>query len=143
MGYNEMFMFNAAVMGFGGNTWMNEVLASFDTIVMNVSNSYRLQEECDVLSLRIAKYKGSINLAEYKAVMLASLRSLVPKDWNSAHEVAWSWLWENVERMIKSLMGKPQVQERALEAFLLSLNESQLQFVRREVYSRFFEISPA
>merc|ERR550539_257686 len=91
--YNEMFMFNAAVMGFASSTWMNEVLASFDTIVTNVSNSYRLQEECDVLSLRIAKYKGAINLAEYKAVMLASLRSLVPKDWNSDHEESWSWLW--------------------------------------------------
>merc|ERR1719234_128352 len=71
--YQDMFMFNAAVMGFGGHTWMNEVLASFDTIVSNVSNSYRLQEECDVLSLRMAKYKGVMNLPEYKAVMLASL----------------------------------------------------------------------
>ncbi|CAK0795725.1 unnamed protein product, partial [Prorocentrum cordatum] len=58
--YTEMFFFNAAVMGFGQSTWMNEVLASFDTIVTNVANSYRLQEECDVLALRIAKYKGSI-----------------------------------------------------------------------------------
>lgn len=141
--YNEMFMFNAAVMGFGGNTWMNEVLASFDTIVQNVSNSYRLQEECDVLSLRLAKYKGNINLPEYKAVMLASLRSLVPKDWNSAHEVAWSWLWENVERMIKALMGKPAVQERALGKLWASLDESTQAFVRREVYAKFFALAPA
>ena len=75
-----MFLFNAAVMGFAGNSWMNEVLASFDAIAMNVSYSYRLQEECDVLGLFLAMYKGSINLPEYKAVMLASLRSLVPKE---------------------------------------------------------------
>merc|ERR1719343_1077549 len=130
-------------MGFGGSSWMNEVLFSFDTIVCNVSNSYRLQEECDVLSLRIAKYKGAINLAEYKAVMLASLRSLVPKDWNSAHEVAWSWLWENVERMIKSLMGKPAQQERALEKLFNSLDENALGIVRREVYQKFFALAPA
>lgn len=30
----------------------------------------------------------------YQAVMLASLRSLVPKEWDSDHEVAWNWLWE-------------------------------------------------
>merc|ERR1719210_744007 len=113
--YNEMFLFNAAVMGFGGNSWMNEVLSSFDTIVTNVSNSSRLQEECDVLSLRIAKYKGVINLAEYKAVMMASLRSLVPKDWDSNHEVAWSWLWDNVERMLKAMSGKTVQQEKALQ----------------------------
>merc|ERR1719210_142236 len=141
--YNEMFLFNAAVMGFGQNTWMNEVLASFDTIVCNVSNSYRLQEECDVLSLRIAKYKGSINLAEYKAVMLASLRSLVPKDWNSAHEVAWGWLWENVERMIKALMGKPAQQEKALEKLWKSLDENSQALVRREIYAKFFALAPA
>lgn len=29
-----------------------------------------------------------------QAVMLASLRSLVPKEWDSDHEVAWNWLWE-------------------------------------------------
>merc|ERR1712226_1172281 len=141
--YNEMFMFNAAVMGFAQSTWMNEVLASFDTIVTNVSNSYRLQEECDVLSLRIAKYKGSINLAEYKAVMLASLRSLVPKDWNSAHEVAWSWLWENVERMIKSLMGKPAQQEKALGKLYAQSDEKAQSYVRREVYANFFALAPA
>jgi len=40
--YNEMFLFNAAVMGFGDRIWMQEVLACFDTIVLNVSNSTRL-----------------------------------------------------------------------------------------------------
>jgi len=140
--YDEMFQFNSAVMGFGTHTWMSEVLASFDTIVCNVSNSYRLQEECDVLSLRMAKYKGAINLAEYKAVMLASLRSLV-KDWSSQHEIAWSWLWENVERMIKALMGKPAVQERALASFLSSLDDGALGLVRREVYAQFFALAPA
>merc|ERR1719414_1268411 len=122
---------------------MNEVLNSFDTIVTNVSNSYRLQEECDLLSLRIAKYKGTINLNEYKAVMLASLRSLVPKDWNGDHEVAWSWLWENVERMLKATMGKPQIQERALAKLWASLDDNSTMYVRREVYAKFFALAPA
>jgi len=140
--YQEMFMFNAAVMGFGGSAWMNEVLASFDTIVTNVANSYRLQEECDVLSLRIAKYKGAVNLNEYKAVMLASLRSLI-KDWGSQHEVSWSWLWENVSRMIQALRGKPAVQEKKLAKFFCSLDEDGLGFIRREVYAKFFALAPA
>merc|ERR1719428_2733654 len=141
--FTEMFRFNAAVMGFGGSTWMNEVLFSFDTIVTNVSNSFRLQEECDTLSLRIAKYKGTINLAEYKAVMLASLRSLVPKDWNSAHEVAWSWLWENVERIIKGMFGKPAKMERSLEKLWGGLTENTQALVRREIYTKFFALAPA
>merc|ERR1719394_1295832 len=141
--YNDMFMFNAAVMGFRQSGWMTEILASFDAIVTNVANSYRLQEECDVLSLRLAKYKGgSINLSEYKAVMLASLRSLVPKDWNSQHEVAWSWLWENVERMLKAQMGKPAAQEKALARLYSKLDESALMIVRKEVYQKFFTLAP-
>jgi len=140
--YDEMFMFNSAVMGFGNSVWMNEILASFDAIVTNVANSYRLQEECDVLSLRLAKYKGTITLSQYKAVMLASLRSLC-KDWGSLHEVSWTWLWENVERMLKALMGKPQGQQRALTAFFGSLGERELNIVRREVYTKFFAIAPA
>eukprot|EP00933_Yihiella_yeosuensis_P048361 TRINITY_DN4449_c0_g1_i4.p1 TRINITY_DN4449_c0_g1~~TRINITY_DN4449_c0_g1_i4.p1 ORF type:complete len:1155 (+),score=321.65 TRINITY_DN4449_c0_g1_i4:401-3466(+) len=141
--FNEMFSFNAAVMGFGGSNWMQDILVDFDDIVTNVANSYRLQECCDTLSLTLAKYTGTINLPEFKAVMLASLRSLVPKDWNSDHEVAWTWLWENVERMLKALMGKPAVMERALERLILSLTEDNLNYVRREVYQRFFALAPA
>ncbi|CAK0822872.1 unnamed protein product [Prorocentrum cordatum] len=141
--YRDMFTFNAAVMGFGQSAWMNEVLSSFDTIVTNVSNSYRLQEECDVLSLRLAKYKGTVDLPEYKAVMLASLRSLVPKDWNSEHEVAWSWLWENVERMLRSMMGKPANMERCLGRLWASLDEAGQATVRREVYAKFFHLAPS
>jgi len=142
--FNEMFLFNAAVMGFAESGWMNLVLEQFDAIVTNVANSYRLQEECDVLSLVLSKYQaGHIGLPEFKAVMLASLRSLVPKDWDSEHEVAWNWLWENVERMLRSHMGKPQVHEKAIERFIVGLSEDSIGFLRREVYKRFFQLAPA
>eukprot|EP00933_Yihiella_yeosuensis_P015428 TRINITY_DN1346_c0_g1_i1.p1 TRINITY_DN1346_c0_g1~~TRINITY_DN1346_c0_g1_i1.p1 ORF type:complete len:1126 (+),score=265.45 TRINITY_DN1346_c0_g1_i1:107-3484(+) len=141
--FNEMFVFNGAVMGFGNSSWMSEVLLAFDDIVNNVANSTRLQEECDTVSLCLAKYSGQINLPEFKAVMLASLRSLVPKDWNGDHEVAWTWLWENVERMLKSLMGKPAVMEKALERFILSFTEDSQNYLRREIYARFFALAPA
>ncbi|CAE8616935.1 unnamed protein product [Polarella glacialis] len=141
--FNEMFMFNSAVMGFSNSVWMQEVLESFDDMASNVQNSYRLQEECDTLGLRLAKYRGTVNLSEFKSVMLASLRSLVPKDWNSAHEVAWTWLWENVERMLTALMGKPQVQEKAFESFIMSLSEDSRNYLRRQVFKSFFALAPA
>lgn len=141
--FSEMFMFNSAVMGYGNDMWMSEVLESFDSVVVNVANSYRLQEECDVLSLRLAKCRGTINLPQFKAVMLASLRSLVPKDWNSAYEVAWGWLWENVERMLSALLGRPAVMEQNLTRFLSSLDETTQDKIRRMLYSTFFEVAPA
>jgi len=142
--YPEMFLFNAAVMGFGTSAWMNEVLACFDNIVTNVSNSARLQEECDVLALRIARItKGVVNLGEYKSCMLASLRSLLPKDWDSSHEVAWTWLWENVERLLRKVEGNPPIWEKALAKILGSLDEEVKFEFRKDIYSRFFTLAPS
>ncbi|CAK9033979.1 Uncharacterized protein SCF082_LOCUS20697, partial [Durusdinium trenchii] len=64
-----------------------------------------------------AKYKGKINLPEFKAVTLASLRSLLPAEWDSEHEVAWAWLWENIEGLLSAMLGKPKLQEEALEQY--------------------------
>jgi len=142
--FNEMFKFNSAVMGFGTAMWMQEVLLCFDNIVTNVANPGRLQEECDVLVLRISKVaKGKVNFSEYKSCMLASLRSLLPKDWSTQHEVAWSWLWENVERLIVKNMGNPQKWEKALAKLLGSFDENQAFEIRRDIYNRFFSAAPA
>jgi len=142
--YNEMFKFNSAVMGFGTTLWMQEVLACFHNIVTNGSNSGRLQEECDVLILRISKVaKGKVNFGEYKSCMLASLRSLLPKDWSTQHEVSWSWLWENVERIMVQNMGSPPRWEKALGKFLGGLDENQSFEIRKDIYNRFFAAAPA
>mmetsp|Transcript_63628 Transcript_63628/g.152098 ORF Transcript_63628/g.152098 Transcript_63628/m.152098 type:complete len:1102 (-) Transcript_63628:85-3390(-) len=142
--FNEMFLFNAAVMGFSSSgSWMHNILEQFDGIVTNVANSYRLQEECDVLSLVLARHSGSIKLSEFKAVMLASLRSLVPKEWDSNHEVAWNWLWENVERMIQVNLGKPAAQEKALSRLIASLSADDIYGLRKSIYQKFFQAAPA
>jgi len=141
--FNEMFLFNAAVMGFGESKWMHTVLERFDAMATNVANTNRLQEECDVLSLLLAKHKqGAIVLPQFKAVMLASLRSMVPKDWDMDHEVAWNWFWENMERMLKKMIGVPQNYGKVLKKLLSSLDEETIQRTRQAVFSRFFELAP-
>jgi hypothetical protein len=123
---------------------MNEVLACFDNIVSNVSNSSRLVEECDVLVCRIARVAtGKVNLAEFKSCMLASLRSLLPKDWTTQHEVAWSWLWENVERLLFKNMGQPPLWEKAYAKLLDSIDEATGFQLRKDIYLKFFALAPA
>ena len=69
----EMIKFYSAVMGFGNNLWLNEILAAFHNIVTNVSNSARLQEECDILGLRISRVtNGPVNLAACRRFWTAS-----------------------------------------------------------------------
>merc|ERR1719412_619247 len=45
--------------------------------------------------------------------------------------------------MIKALMGKPAQQEKALEKLYKGLDENSQALVRREVYAKFFALSPA
>lgn len=142
--YHEMFQFNLAVMGTAHHQWMNEILQSFDAIVTNVANSYRLQEECDIVSLRLAKHaQNNIQLKQYKAVMLASLRSLVPKGWDSKHEESWVWFWENTERMLQTLMGKPIGMQSELQAFAERIDDVLRMQLRKRIYATFFAIAPA
>ena len=106
--YNEIFLFNAVFMGFEVRLWMQEVLSWFGRIVADVSNSTRLEQECNVLTVRISKVAAAqIKLSKYKSYMLASLRSPLAEEWSSAHKVAWSWLWDNVECHMAVKLGKP------------------------------------
>eukprot|EP00434_Breviolum_minutum_P001222 symbB.v1.2.001070.t1/scaffold33.1/size517934/22 len=141
--FNEMLLFNASVMGYGSSTWMNIVLQQFDDMVKNVANFGRLQEECDVMSLVLAKYKGRINLPEFKAVTLASLRSLLPAEWDSEHEVAWGWLWENIEGLLSAMLGKPKQQEDALERCFSRMSEADFSLLRSKLFPVFLETNPA
>merc|ERR1719343_719905 len=123
---------------------MNEVLACFDNIVSNVANSGRLVEECYVLTIRISKVTtGKVNLAEFKSCMLASLRSLLPKEWSTGHELAWSWSWERVEQFMLENMGKTQKWEKSLNALLESIDEATGYQLRQDIYARFFTTTPA
>jgi len=131
-------------MGFSSSAWLREVVNSFDAIVTNISHSARLQEECDFLVLKIAKChtRGEVNLAEFKSCMLATLRSLLPKEWDSNHEVAWNWLWDNVERLLKTSLGKPKQWAPALRMFLDGVDAAAGYKMRAEIYRRFFGVAP-
>merc|ERR1719482_1166674 len=139
----EMFQFNAAVMGFGQNLWMNEILDLFDNIMSNFGNVGRVQEECCVLTIRMSKVTtGKVNLPEFKSCMLASLRSLLPKEWTTQHEVAWSWSWERVEQLLLENMGKTAKWEKSLIALVESIDEATGYQLRQDIYARFFASTP-
>eukprot|EP00435_Cladocopium_sp_Y103_P009437 s3628_g2.t1 len=141
--FGAMFRFNAAVMGVSRQDWMYEVLDSFDAIVRCISQSSRLQVECDIVSLRIAQIRGEVKFSNFKAVMLSTLRSLFPEEWGPPHEEAWNWLWSTVERLLRKELKKPRARERLLGRFLGSMEEELADKIREQVYDRFFELAPA
>eukprot|EP00929_Paragymnodinium_shiwhaense_P115083 TRINITY_DN836_c0_g1_i1.p1 TRINITY_DN836_c0_g1~~TRINITY_DN836_c0_g1_i1.p1 ORF type:complete len:1114 (-),score=302.79 TRINITY_DN836_c0_g1_i1:58-3399(-) len=141
--FNEMFLFNAAVMGYGQNLWMSEVLQLLDNIVSNFHTVGRVQEECYVLTVRIAKVvTGKVNLTEFKSCLLASLRSLLPKEWTPTHEIAWSWLWDRVEQLLLENMGRTNRWEKAVTDLFSQVDEATGYTLRQEMYSKFFAASP-
>lgn len=142
--FEDMFKMNMAVMGISNAGWMLEVVDQFGHVVTFVNNSNRLKEICDVLSLKLAVYDDKeIKLGDFKSCMLAALRSLLPKQWTTTHEVAWSWLWDNVARMLEVNLGKPAQQGAAMDAYLQDLQEDVFFDIRAEIYLRFFELAPA
>eukprot|EP00929_Paragymnodinium_shiwhaense_P020512 TRINITY_DN13656_c0_g1_i1.p1 TRINITY_DN13656_c0_g1~~TRINITY_DN13656_c0_g1_i1.p1 ORF type:complete len:1060 (-),score=260.92 TRINITY_DN13656_c0_g1_i1:266-3445(-) len=142
-----MFQFNAAVMGIDDRAWMQEVLAVFDDLVLNVANPARLQEDCDILAIRINKVKGGmvVTYSEYKSCMLAALRSLLPKEWSNNHEVAWSWLWETVERLLSEseITKRGNQLEKALVRLWDGLEDDEKHELRAALYTEFFTSTPA
>ena len=75
--------------------------------------------------------------------MLASLRSLLPKEWTTSHEVAWSWSWERVETLLLDTMGKTLKWEKSLLALVESIDEATGYQLRQDIYARFFTTTPA
>lgn len=141
--FKEMFEFNIQVMGLRSNAWLEEILNSFDAIVTHIGCPQRLEEEIDVLTLRIAKVAWEdVNLNQFKSVMLASLRSLLPKEWDTRHEVAWNWLWDIVEQLLTKNMGKPYEWENSLYYFLNAIGDDDGYQLRSAIYDRFFIAAP-
>lgn len=143
--FEEMFQWNAAVMGLGNREWMQQILENFGSMVTHIADSKRIQQETSVLAIKIGKCndQGIINLAEFKSCMLAALRQQLPKVWDTAHEVAWNWFWDNIEKQLKNLMGQPLEWEQSLNKFMDVLSEDQLYTYRKDLYDRFFTAAPA
>lgn len=142
--FEEMFKFNQAVMGFSDRLWMQEVLTSFDSIVSHVADAGRLSQECEVLAIKLSKRFDikTIVLPEYKSCMLAALRSLIPRSWDSSHEVAWSWLWDQVDARLTKTLGTPLIWEAALARLLATVTQDQKTELRQATLHRFFVLAP-
>merc|ERR1712232_1078429 len=84
-----------------------------------------------------------IKLGEFKNCMLAGLRSLLSKTWDTAQETAWLWMWEAVEKIMLEILGKPAKWEKDHSEFLGNMDENQRYQLRKNIFQRFFVAAPA
>lgn len=87
--------------------------------------------------LTLAKY-GQINLKEFRSVMFASLRSLLPTKWSNDHENAWAWFWTIVEKKVEENKKLPVYNHQCLRTFLARLDEETLADFKLKVFDSFF-----
>ena len=135
--FTEMARFNASVMGVGDRVWFADMLYSMESLVPHVGNIDRMQEECDVLALTLARYEKVV-LNDFKSVMFSSLRSLMPSKWNMDYENAWTWFWECVERKVEANKTFPKIYHGNLRSFLSRLDDDTLAVFKLEVFETFF-----
>lgn len=144
--FDEMFQINAAVMGFqrAGTSWMVDALEVLDSLVSNVRTTKRRQEETCVMALRLVSYeKEEVTLSQFKACLLAALRSTLPKTWTGEHEEAWSWLWDNIVFTVEATMEHIPNWGEQLTNALGSISSKRLFKLRKDIYARFFQLAPA
>ncbi|CAL1136964.1 unnamed protein product [Cladocopium goreaui] len=136
--FKGMCAFSMGIMGEEAEGWMQELLEVFAVLVDRISKPASLLEECDLLSINMNNRYKDINFDKFKPVMLAALRSLLPKTWSMTHETAWEWLWFTISRNLVDATTKVKAY-KAYNAHLFStLGEEQFEHFRTTIYTDFF-----
>merc|ERR1719183_117548 len=95
------------------------MLDEFSNLVTETCRTGQLQEQTDILAMRIAKdVKGVIKTSEFKICMLAAMRSLIPQRWDTAHEKAWAWIWDSINTQLKLSLPLPAKYESSVTRFI-------------------------
>jgi len=110
--FQEMANFNYMVLVASGSTtgampedpskhWTAVMIPGLRELVESIKDTKALKEACSGLATQL-KAKGATaeDLGEFKPLMLCSLRSLLPHDWNPQHELAWLWFYETFSKDI-------------------------------------------
>lgn len=141
--FGRMCAFSNEVMGQKTEGWMVELLSVFHILVDMISSPVHLQEECDLLAINLIVKSQNIDFEKFKPVMLAALRSLLPKQWSTKHETAWEWLWLTVARNLNESTMKVRAFKPYNAKLFSSLSEDQLNRFRVNIFTDFFARSAA
>jgi len=142
--FTEMVRLNAAMTG-ANMQYVNIMLDEFGNLVRETVRLGELQEQTDILAMRIVKdVKGQIKTSEFKVCMLAAMRSLVPKRWDTQHEKAWNWLWDSIDTQLKLALPLPAKYEVPVARWIQDENDQKsLGDIGLKVWFRMFEKEPS
>jgi len=88
----------------------------FGSLTVLISDPQLLNEELYILGIRHLKYGTT---PEYFPVfgqaVMVTLRSMLPRDWNWAHEDAWGWLWETCATYLSKTIEQGHVNKHLID----------------------------
>jgi len=141
--FAEMARLNAAMTG-ANVGYIDIMLDEFDNLVTDTCRMGQLQEQTDILAMRIAKdVKGVIKTSEFKVCMLAAMRSLIPKRWDTMHEKAWAWIWDSIDTQLKLSLALPSKYEGPVNRFISEMDPTTMGDIGLKVWLRMFVKEPA
>ncbi|CAK9004974.1 unnamed protein product [Durusdinium trenchii] len=138
-----MCAFSSEVIGQPTEGWMEEILQVFDVLVERIGNPSHLMEECELLAISMITKAKDIQFEKFKPVMLAALRSLLPKSWSMTHETAWEWLWATISHNLRESTIKAREFKPYNAQLFSKLGEGEMDFFRNNLYSDFLAKCPA
>ncbi|CAE7500497.1 unnamed protein product [Symbiodinium natans] len=135
-----MCAFSNEVMGETLDAWMHELLNVFEAHTDDIPKLEPRLEECDLLSITIVNLSngGDIDFDRFKPVMLAALRSLLPKTWSMEHETAWQWLWKTIATNLMEATMKVRSYKPWSTKLYGAITDEQRESFRSDIYIDFF-----
>jgi len=139
--FEEMCTLNATMMG-ANLAYVKIMQQCINTLIAAVrqGDDARLELECTIISHRMhCDVREKVDLANFKVIMLSSLRSLLPKSWSIAVEQAWMKMWDLIQGFLETHMPLPLKYERAVTKFVLDISSDKGNLFGVRAFNRLFQ----
>eukprot|EP00397_Hematodinium_sp_SG-2012_P002889 GEMP01002897.1.p1 GENE.GEMP01002897.1~~GEMP01002897.1.p1 ORF type:complete len:1183 (+),score=249.82 GEMP01002897.1:779-4327(+) len=124
-----------------------EVLAplfgvGFGSITELISDPNLLNEELYILGIRHLKYGTRAEFFPvFGQAVMVTLRSMLPRDWNWAHEDAWGWLWETCSTYLAATIEQGHINKHLIDETMDRAAGQDLANLGHICHTRLFQLS--
>jgi len=116
--------------------------SGFGSLTVLISDPNLLNEELYILSIRHLKYGTREEFFPvFGQAVMVTLRSMLPKDWNWAHEDAWGWLWDTCAKFLSRAIEDGHVNKQLIDETMEKMQGQDMVAIGVIVYTRLFELS--
>jgi len=149
-GFGEALFFNIGVMSpeitalimRDRGDLANLFQVGFRMMVTNISDPPVFNEELYILSARHLNYgTEEVHFPVFGQAVMVTLRSLLPRTWNWAHEDAWGWLWALASKFMIQTIANGHAHKGRLDESMERLDGVDMDELGMQFYGILFAAS--